>query len=405
MLPRVLPVVAVGLVAAAFGVRGVLAFVHHLPEGGDTAVYQAGASALLHGQPLYDSDTLPSEPAYAQLPFTYAPFAALLFIPLAFFPVQIAWGLLGVLSDLALAGVAYLVLRKVARRPAWLSPGLGATVVFGATQVTEPVTATVGYGQINAVLMALVVLDVLVVCGAAGRLGRFGGVLIGVAAAIKLTPLIFVVHLLLTGRKADAARAAGTFVGLQGLMLLISPHDTIRFWTHTVYDSSRIGPTSWSYNQSLGSLVRRLADSASWSQPLAYGIGAVLAVCAAVLVLRFHRRDRPVHAMLVTAFLALLISPVSWVHHWVWIVPLLALLLPEALSGNRFAQVLAPLTLVVFIQRPLHSITPGEHGEASLNVLTFVLSNLYVLFPIAVGLVFLLRGRIQPEVGSSLTQR
>jgi alpha-1,2-mannosyltransferase len=405
MLPRVLPVVAVGLVAAAFGVRGLLAYLHHLPEGGDTAVYQAGASALLHGYPLYDSDTLPTEPSYAQLPFTYAPFAALLFVPLAFFPVQIAWGLLGVLSDLALAGVAFLVLRKVARRPAWLSPGLGATIVFGATQVTEPVTATVGYGQINAALMALVVLDVLVVCGSSGRAGRFCGVLIGVAAAIKLTPLIFVVHLLLTGRKADAARAAGTFAGLQALMLLIAPHDTVRFWTHTVYDSSRIGPTSWSYNQSLGSLVRRLTDSASWSQPLAYGIGAVLAVGAAVLVLRYHRRGRPVHAMLVTAFLALLISPVSWVHHWVWIVPLLALLLPEALSGNRFAQVLTPVTLVVFFLRPLHSITPGEHGEASLNAVTFVLSNLYVLFPIVVGLVLLLRRRNQPEVGTSLTQQ
>lgn len=402
---RVLPWVVMGLVTAAFGVRGLLAFVHHLPEGGDTAVYQAGASALMHGQPLYDSDTLPSEPSYAQLPFTYAPFAALVFVPLVVFPVQIAWGLLGVLSDLALAGVAYLVLRKVARRPAWLSPAWGAAVVFGVTQVTAPVTGTLGYGQVNAVLMALIALDVLVVCGRAGRVGRFGGVLVGVAAAVKLTPLIFVVHLLLTGRKADAARAAGTFVGLQLLMLLIVPHDTLRFWTHTVYDSSRIGPTSWSFNQSLGSVVRRLTDSATWSQTLAYGVGAVLAVGAAVLVLRYHRRDRPVHAMLVTAFLALLVSPVSWVHHWVWIVPLLALLLPEALSGNRFAQVLAPLTLLVFVQQPLHSITPGEYGEASLNVVTFVLSNLYVLFPVAVGLVFVLRPRRgnQPDGGTSLT--
>ncbi|MCU1681523.1 MAG: hypothetical protein JWQ81_2262 [Amycolatopsis sp.] len=384
---RALPWVVVGLVTVAFGVRGLLAYLHHLPEGGDTAVYQAGASALMHGHPLYDADTLPSEPAFAQLPFTYAPFATLLFVPLAFFPVQIAWGLLGMASDLALAGVAYLVLRRVARRPSWLSPAWGAAVVFGVTQVLTPVSTTLGYGQVNALLMTLIAVDLLVVCGRAGRLGGFGGVLIGVAAATKLTPLIFVVHLLLTGRRADAARAAGTFVGLQLLMLAIAPHDTIRFWTHTVYDSSRIGPTNWSFNQSLGSVVRRLSDSAAWSQTLAYGIGALVAVGAAVLVRRFHRRERPVHAMLVTAFLALLVSPVSWVHHWVWIVPLLALLLPEALSGNRFAQVLAPVTLLVFAQRPLHSITPGSNGEVSLTAAAFVLSNLYVLFPIVVGLL------------------
>jgi alpha-1,2-mannosyltransferase len=382
------------LVAAGYLVRGVLALVNHLPEAGDTAVYQAGAAALLNGHPLYDADFLPGEPAYAQLPFTYAPFAAVFFIPLIPFPLPIAWGLLNALSVLAMGLVAYLVLRKVPRRPAWLAPEWGAAAVAVVMLFTEPVGSTLGYGQVNLLLMAMVVVDVLVVCGASGKLGRFGGVLIGVAAAIKLTPLIFVVHLLLTGRKAEAARAAQTFAGLQALMLVISPHDTVRFWTHTVFDSSRIGPTQWSFNQSLSSVVRRLSDMAWWSQPVAYAVGAVLAIGAFVLIRRFDAGDRPIHALLVTAFLALLISPVSWLHHWVWIVPLAALLLAEAFSGNRFAQVLLPLTVVFFTQVPMHSMTPGENGEAALNPWTFFLSNEYVFFPILPGIaVFLLQRR------------
>lgn len=375
------------LVAAGYLVRGLLAWTGHLPEGGDTAVYQAGASALLHGHPLYDSDFLPGEPFYAQLPFTYAPFGTVLFLPLVPFPVQVAWGLLNAVSVLAMGFVVYLVLREVPRRPDWLVPQWGAAAVSVVMLVTKPVEMTLGYGQVNLVLMAMVVADVLAVSGAPGRLGRFGGVLVGAAAAVKLTPLIFVVHFLLTGRKADAARAAGTFVGLQALMLIIAPHDTLRFWTHTVFDSSRIGPTAASFNQSLGSVVRRLSESASWSQPVAYAAGAVLAVGALIPVRRFHRLDRPVHAMLVTAFLALLISPVSWLHHWVWIVPLVALLLTEALSGNVVARVLLPVTVGLFCLQPMHSITPGENGEASLNLVTFYLSNEYVFFPVVVGLV------------------
>jgi alpha-1,2-mannosyltransferase len=375
------------LVAAGYLVRGLLAWAGHLPEGGDTAVYQAGASALLNGHPLYDSDFLPGEPFYAQLPFTYAPFATALFLPLVLFPVQIAWGLLNAVSVLAMGFVVYAVLRKVPRRPEWLVPEWGAAAVSVVMLVTKPVEMTLGYGQVNLVLMAMVVADVLVVSGAPGRLGRFGGVLVGAAAAVKLTPLIFVVHVLLTGRKADAARAAGTFAGLQAVMLLIAPHDTLRFWTHTVFDSSRIGPTASSFNQSLGSVVRRLSESASWSQPVAYAAGAVLAVGALILVRRFDRLDRPVHAMLVTAFLALLISPVSWLHHWVWIVPLAALLLTEALSGNVVARLLLPLTVGLFCLQPMHSMTPGENGETPLNLVTFYLSNEYIFFPVVVGLV------------------
>ncbi|TCO65634.1 glycosyltransferase 87 family protein [Actinocrispum wychmicini] len=382
--------VVLGLVAAAYVVWGVVTWVQNLPNGGDTAVYQAGAASLLHGFPLYDNDILPTEPGYARLPFTYPPVAALLFTPLVIVPPQVAWGIMNALSVLALVGVVYVVLRKVPRRPSWLRPEWGAVLLGLGLLLTEPVRVNLGYGQINLLLMALVVLDVLAPT-------RFGGVLVGVAAAVKLTPLIFVVHFLLVGRKRDALRAAGTFVGLQALMFAIAPHDAYRFWTHTVFDSSRIGPTNWSWNQSLGGMIRRFSEQASWSQPVAYGIGLVLAVGAAVLVRRY--RDRPAWAMLVTGYLALLVSPVSWVHHWVWAVPLVAVLLAEAGCGNKVARWLLPVTVLLFTLPILRWIPHGEFREYSWTAFDMIFGNGFVLFPVVAGVVLLVRSsRRTPEL-------
>jgi alpha-1,2-mannosyltransferase len=248
--------------------------------------------------------------------------------------------------------------------------------------VTEPVRVNLDYGQINLLLLALIVVDVLIPT-------RFGGVLVGVAAAVKLTPLIFVVHFLLVGRKRDAARAVGTFVGLQALMFVIAPHDAYRFWTHTVFDSSRIGPTNWSWNQSLSGMVRRFSEQASWSQPVAYALGLVLAVGAAVLIRRFA--DRPVYAMLVTGYLALLVSPVSWVHHWVWVAPLVAMLVAEAGCGNKVARWLLPVTVLLFTVPILRWIPHGELREYSWNGLQMLFGNAFVLFPAVVGVILLVR--------------
>jgi alpha-1,2-mannosyltransferase len=378
-------------VLAGFTIAGVAAYAHGLPEGGDTAVYRAGAQTLLRGLPLYDSDVLPATPEYARLPFTYAPFAAVVFVPLVLVPVQIGWGVLDGLSAVAVMAVACLVLRRAPRRPRWLAP-VPTGVVFGlAALLAAPVAVTLGYGQVNAILMVMIVADVLVLCRARGSARRAGGVLIGVAAAIKLTPLAFVVHLLIIGRKADAARAAGTFAGLQGLMLIVAPHDTARFWTHTVFDADRIGPVTSSWNQSVSSVVRRLSDSASWAQALTLGLCAVLAVGALVLVRRYQRQGRPVHALLVTAYLTLLVSPVSWIHHWVWVVPLAALLLAEACAGNRAARLLLPVTVLVFAVRPAHAMNPGHAGESPLSPWTLALNNTYLLYALVLGAVLLER--------------
>ncbi|EHR59630.1 glycosyltransferase 87 family protein [Saccharomonospora cyanea] len=379
-LLTVLPVLAL--------VAGVLGWLLDWRLGVDSAVYRAGALTLLQGDPLYAGNTLGSEPWWALLPFTYPPAAALLFAPLAFFPVQVAWGVVAAVSFLVLALVIRVTIASLPRSagdlPRWASPAR-ATLIFTIVFFgLEPVWRTIFLGQINIILMALVVLDVLVLCR---RDSRWGGVLVGIAAAVKLTPLIFIPHLLFTGRKWDAARALGTFAGLQALMFVIAPSDAVRFWTHTVFNQGRIGPMHWAGNQSLNGLLNRVTDLAPWASTVALGIGALLAPFAIWAMLRFHRRGQHLYALLVTAFYALLVSPVSWSHHWVWAVPLIVVLvarLPETTPATAWRRwVLASSVIVVFVSCVLLVLPNGRNLELHWEVWQFVLGSAYLLVPVA----------------------
>jgi alpha-1,2-mannosyltransferase len=365
--------------------------------GVDSAVYRSGALALLHGEPLYDSMSLSAEPPWARLPFTYPPTAALLFVPLALFPTQVSWGLLGAASVLGMSLVIRLCVKALPERPSWLTPTRTTLVLSLLLLGIEPVWRTLFLGQINLVLLTLIVVDVLALRGR-----RAGGVLIGIAAAVKLTPLIFVPHLLLTGRRADALRAIGTFVALQALMLLLIPHDFRQFWTHAVTDPARTGPIYWAGNQSLNGLVLRLSDLAPWSLKVALAIGAVLAVPCAILVRRLHLRSQPVAAMLVTAFLGLLVSPVSWSHHWVWVVPVIVFLLarlPEPLpAGRARAAALAGIGAVglVFVSCVLLIMRNGKALELDWTPLEFVIGSAYLWVPVVAAMFVLIRmGRLR----------
>ncbi|EHK87938.1 glycosyltransferase 87 family protein [Saccharomonospora azurea] len=386
--PRSVALLALLPVLAIVG--GVLGWLFDWRLGVDSAVYRAGALTLLQGDPLYAGNTLGSEPWWALLPFTYPPAAALLFAPLAFFPVQVAWGVVSAVSFLALALVVRVTIAALPRLredlPRWASPAR-ATLIFTIVFFgLEPVWRTIFLGQINIILMALVVVDVLVVCR---RDSRWGGVLVGIAAAVKLTPLIFIPHLLFTGRKWDAARAFGTFVGLQALMFVIAPSDALRFWTHTVFNQGRIGPMHWAGNQSLNGLANRVTDLAPWASTVALGVGALLAPFAIWVMLRFHRRGQHLYALLVTAFYALLVSPVSWSHHWVWAVPLIVVLvarLPETTPATAWRRwVLAASVIVVFVSCVLLVLPNGRNLELHWEFWQFVLGSAYLLVPVALA--------------------
>ena len=188
--------VALPLVFLGYGLAG---WLRGWALGADSSVYRAGAALLLHGHSPY----VVSDLGYLHLSFTYPPAAALLFTPLAALPAQLAWAVIAAASALALA----LAIRvAIAAVPYWRFPAAWSTPLLTAAMLClVPVWRTIALGQVNVLLMAMVAVDVLAVTA---RRSRWGGLLTGVAAAVKLVPLIFIPHLLLTGKRMWSAHAA-----------------------------------------------------------------------------------------------------------------------------------------------------------------------------------------------------
>ncbi len=266
----------------------------------DLRVYLAGGEAWRAGADLYAS-TFDGPDG---LPFTYPPFAAMLFSGLSPLPVPISAVLF------TAAGVASFT-------AACVVPARHAPAGFGLAAVClllEPLRGGLDLGQVNMVLIGLVVLDCLL-----PRTPWPRGALVGLAAAIKLTPAVFVLFFLCRGRWRPALAAVATFTacGLTGWVL--APEQSRQFWFDAVLDPHRVGGLAYSANQSLRGLLFRLgAPEAVWL------VLSVAVVAVTVLVLPRLRDD--LTALVAVAAAGLLISPVSWSHHWVWIAPALLVL-------------------------------------------------------------------------------
>ncbi|MFF7748534.1 glycosyltransferase 87 family protein [Streptomyces sp. NPDC007971] len=295
----------------------------------DLLVYRAEGAAVAHGGDLYGFTV-----TEWRLPATYPPFAAVLFVPTAWIPVAALKAVFLAGNVLLLAGLVALSAR-LASRP--LSLPLLCTATALALWL-EPVFQTLLFGQINLAIACLVLWDLT----RAPRT-RTRGLALGLAAGIKLTPAIFIAHLFLSGRRREAATATAAFTATVLLGALLLPSASAEFWTRRLYETGRVGKPWIVDNQSLQGLVARaLHDPAPG---LAWALPAV-AVAAAGLGLAARAREDGL-GILLTALTALLVSPISWSHHWVWCVPLIALLL--ARSRPR----LAALTAALFTARTL----------------------------------------------------
>jgi alpha-1,2-mannosyltransferase len=276
--------------------------------------------------PLYD---WPGPAHLHGLLFTYPPFSALLFSPMAFLRPRMIAEIETGLDILALIAVMWIAFRSLGVRagPRRISLTLLATA---AALFLEPVQRTIYLGQIDLLLMALVVWDL---CQPDKRWLK--GVGVGLAAGIKLTPLIFIPYLLVTRRYRQAAVAGFVFALTVAIGFWVLPDDSGRYWFHALFlNGSRAGNVFWNGNQSLAGLISRLTGSTA-VQPawLAGAAGALVLslACAAVL-------DRTGHRLLglaTVALAALLISPISWDHHWVWIVLAIPLFVGYAVRLRR----------------------------------------------------------------------
>ncbi|MFJ9440963.1 glycosyltransferase 87 family protein [Kitasatospora sp. NPDC101235] len=318
----------------------------------DMLVYRAEGEAVVRGEDLY-AMRLPGW----DLPATYPPFAAMLFVPSTWFGVSTLRVLVMLLNYALLAAAVHLSLKLAG----WPKQHRAAVVILatGLGIWLEPVFTTFQYGQVNLGILCLVLWDLT-----RSDRNRFKGVGIGLATAIKITPGLFAVYLFLTGRVRAALVSAGTFLaaGLIGWAAL--PDASHGFWTTYLWDPSRVGVTVLVDNQSLRGAVCRLLDV---NDPGLVGLIASALVGAfglgvAVLAGRSARVLRRADAWgaVCAALTALLVSPISWTHHWVWCIPLLALLAVEARTRAR--QVLFGLTLVVFLSHVMWTV-PHRWGR------------------------------------------
>jgi alpha-1,2-mannosyltransferase len=300
--------------------------------------------------------------------FTYSPFAAVVFVPVAALPLAVArvgWDLASVAA--LCYGVA-LTLKLAGYRPSRLA----IAGVTAAAMALDPVYQTLFLGQINLLLLALVLTDVWRVSR-----GRDAGLGVGVAAAIKLTPAIFIVFFLLVRKTRSALIAAGTFLGCGLIGLLIAPGASKEYWEHLFYDTSRVGAPYISNQSPYGAAIR-IAGGAThvgaWYIVIPLALAAVGLAAATVLA----RRDDWLGAAAVTGATGLLVSPISWAHHWVWILPALIVLIRD---GHR---VTAGLGYLLFAVAPFwftpHSGGPREYG---FHWLLTLVANCYLVAGLA----------------------
>ncbi len=190
--------------------------------------------------------------------------------------------------------------------------------------VLEPARSGVNYGQIEFVLMFLVVADVLAVPSASR------GIIIGVAGAIKLTPLIFMIVFVVGREWRSLARSALSFLMCTGLAWLLWPQLSRVFWNQDVVHPARVGTVVYGGNQSWYAVLHRSPFAVTGSGPAWLGLSLGTAVLGTFVAWRCVNEERRSLGIIAVALVGLLISPISWTHHWIWV-----LLIPPMLIGPR----------------------------------------------------------------------
>ncbi|MDJ0464873.1 glycosyltransferase 87 family protein [Streptomyces sp. H27-C3] len=344
MSPRSTAVSGIALVVSLVALTA-LCLVQHIPMA-DTLVYRAEGAAVANGTDLYGFTV-----TEWQLPATYPPFAAILFVPTTWLPLGALKVVFAVGNAALLALLVHLSCRfaRLPARPALVLAGTAVGLWL------EPVFQTILFGQINLVLVCLVLWDLSRTDDAIGK--GFG---LGIAAGVKLTPAIFIVYLLLTGRVRAGLTALASFIGTVLLGALVLPTASIDFWTRRIFETGRVGKAWIVDNQSLQGLLARVLHT---EEPGAVWLAA--AVLTGVAGLWIARRAAvgagcETWGVLATAATALLVSPISWSHHWVWCVPLIAVLIAE--GRGRIAAAVA----AVFLGRSLWLVP--HQGELDLRL-------------------------------------
>jgi alpha-1,2-mannosyltransferase len=344
----------------------------------DLDVYRTGARVLLHGGDLYGR--LPRLGDGHELPFTYPPFAALTFIPLTLLSYSTASWLL---TAVTIVGVAASLWCFASCTPADTGARMRRLLPWAlpAALLLEPIRSTLTYGQINALVMALVAVDCLTPAPLARRWPR--GIGIGIAAALKLTPGVFLLFFLLRRDLRSVVRAGLTFAACTGAGFVLAPHDSLRYWTAIAYQPARVGGIAYAANQSMLGVLARLG----LSNPVRTWLWLALCLLVATLTVAGMRgalkANQVTFALLLNAVAGLLISPISWSHHWVWAAPALLTCLATIHPNRRRPPTFAVLALLIFAIAPHWLLPSGDGRELHWSWWQQVVGDSYTLIGLA----------------------
>lgn len=383
---------------------------YKLPQHFDVYVYWYALNNWFSGNSLYDWYALPD---YKMYPFTYPPFGAWSLSPLTWFDYETAARLM----IMAIALQTAVIVALVGRSLGWSWGSAFAIAPWAAIlvqQCLEPFTQSVGFAQVNTAMMALVMIDVAAPDSWKGR-----GVASGLAAAIKLTPAIAVLIFLLRRQWRSAITMVATSLAVTLLSWVISPGESARFFFDAMWDPQRAGDAYYTSNQNLKGFVARALPENAWS--ITWAITVALALVAAIwlclriqaaatsVVIPHSASDAVASGLLNTAApaapapvlpenlatlltaavimsLGLLVSPITWSHHWVWGLASVVALIAVALRLKS-----APLAAVALVQGALFIMAPhwwfshGQVNELHWNVVEQLVGSSYTLAAIASG--------------------
>ncbi|WFE37839.1 glycosyltransferase 87 family protein [Micromonospora sp. WMMD998] len=350
----------------------------------DLKVYLASGEAVRHGTSLYDVAI--QSPLYGPMPYLYPPLTAILFfVPLSLLPIGAASLVWNTLSLIALGGVAWLSLGIAGIRTPRTRAALTLVVLVLATWLL-PVRIQLIAGQINMFLLLLVLLDFR------GYTGRWRGLGIGIAAGLKVTPLIFIAYLVVTRQWRAAATATGAFLGTVALGFVLLPADAARYWGGLVLHSSRAGGVWDTPNQSLSGALARGVSSTQFAHWWLVVL-AIVAVLGLAVARYAHQHGSDFLGFSAAAVTGLLVSPVSWEHHWVYVIPLLVWLAVRAYRDRSAGLAALTVALAAVFSVRVFSLLGIQESPPAPMALAGWEQVIAALFPLT-GLLLLLAGPI-----------
>ncbi|HEX7745277.1 MAG TPA: glycosyltransferase 87 family protein [Micromonosporaceae bacterium] len=319
--------------------------------------------------------------------FTYPPFAAVVMLPMAYLSWPVTIVVSAAATVLAGALLLYWLVDPISRRMGWTRWFAFAVAVCLAAAF-EPMRETFSFGQVNLLLLFLVAVDLLFLVGSGSR---WAGVGIGLATAVKLTPGIFILYLLVTRRWRATVVAAATATVATLFAAAVAVDESREFWTSAIWNTDRVGSLAFVSNQSLEGMVARLTPTDPSTRAWLALVGATLVVWAWRSRAAARAGDEAT-GLALTGVAQGLVSPVTWVHHLVWLMPALVLLVDNAVAapaGSRRRRRLLGFAIFAYGLLISRLVWVWEHDFT--GVLGFVGSNAYVWVSLALLLLLPVR--------------